>query len=122
MKKLWGTRFSKKTDHRIAELISSLPFDIRLAAHDIEGSIAHAEMLGRTRTIPVADARKIVAGLKRIRGQVLKGKVQPDPHAEDVHTWIQHLLSKEVGKAAEEQYPGSRDHHSSKQPGSASRR
>ena len=66
MKKLWGTRFSKKTDRRIEELISSLSFDTRLAAYDIEGSIAHAQMLGRTGIIPLADARQLVAGLKRI--------------------------------------------------------
>ena len=50
--KLWGGRFSKQTDERMNDFHSSLSFDQRLAVDDIQGSIAHARMLGETGIIP----------------------------------------------------------------------
>ncbi|MBI2871283.1 MAG: argininosuccinate lyase [Candidatus Omnitrophica bacterium] len=100
MTKLWGTRFGKKTNRRIEELTSSLAFDARLAPYDVEGSIAHAQMLGKTRVISRADSDRLVKGLGRIQKKLAQGRLRPDPRAEDVHTWIQGLLEKEVGRVA----------------------
>ena len=97
MKKLWGTRFKKGIDSHVEKLISSLSFDVRLAVYDVEGSIAHAQMLGDTGTIKRGDARQVVKGLERISSRIVRGTLKPDPKAEDVHTWIQSELTKEVG-------------------------
>ena len=54
-KKLWGTRFSKKTSALTDKFTSSIAFDQRLAKYDILGSMAHAKMLGKQKIIPTAD-------------------------------------------------------------------
>ena len=73
--KLWGGRFEKKTDGLVDDFHSSITFDQRLYNQDINGSIAHATMLGEQGIIPKEDADKIVAGLKEIKADVAAGKV-----------------------------------------------
>ena len=63
MSKLWGGRFSKKSNPLADQFSFSIAYDKRLARYDVEGSIAHAEMLGKCRIIPKKDATKIVDGL-----------------------------------------------------------
>jgi argininosuccinate lyase len=99
-KKLWGTRFSKKTNAMVDKFTSSISYDQRLAKYDILGSIAHATMLGKKKIIPSADAAKIVNGLKSILKDVVAGKFKFDPAAEDIHSNIQDLLLKKAGSAA----------------------
>ena len=98
--KLWGGRFSNPTDALIERLNNSLSFDARLWREDIEGSIAHASMLGSTGIIPAADAEAIVGGLRRIRSGLEDGSMQLDPDAEDVHTAIELLLREHIGSVA----------------------
>ena len=62
--KLWGGRFEKSTDGMVDDFHSSITFDKRLYKQDIEGSIAHATMLGEQGILTPADADAIVAGLK----------------------------------------------------------
>src|SRR5215831_17558009 len=64
--RLWGGRFEGRTDALIERLNNSLAFDARLWRQDIEGSIAHAAMLGATGIIPQDEAMQIVAGLKAL--------------------------------------------------------
>jgi argininosuccinate lyase len=100
-KKLWGSRFAKKTSKMVEKFTSSISFDKRLAKYDILGSIAHAKMLGKKRIIPAKDAKLIVAGLRVILKDVERGKFKFDPAAEDIHSNIQDLLLKKIGKAAD---------------------
>ncbi len=99
-KKLWGTRFSKKTNILVDRFTSSISYDQRLAKYDILGSIAHATMLGKQKIISLPDAGKIVKGLKTILKEVNNGKFKFDPSAEDIHSNIQDLLFTKVGNAA----------------------
>lgn len=99
-KKLWGSRFSKKTSALTDRFTSSISFDKRLAKYDILGSIAHAKMLGKQRIIPLKDATSIVKGLNIILKDVTRGKIKFDPSAEDIHSNIQDLLLKKIGKVA----------------------
>ena len=98
--RLWGGRFSKRTDPLVERYTSSIAVDHRLAWYDVLGSIAHASMLGRCRIIPPADSRKLVAGLLRILRDIASGRWMPDPRAEDVHSQIHATLLKRVGPAA----------------------
>ncbi len=66
MSKLWGGRFEGKTDELVERFTESVSFDARLAPWDIQGSIAHARMLGDCEIISKSDSRKIVSGLKQI--------------------------------------------------------
>jgi argininosuccinate lyase len=99
-KKLWGSRFSKKTNALVDKFTSSISFDKRLAKYDVLGSIAHAQMLGKSKIIPISDANLIVKGLKVILKEVERGKFKVDAKAEDIHSYIQEVLAKKIGKAA----------------------
>ncbi len=99
-KKLWGTRFPKKTNLLTDKFTSSISFDKRLAKYDVLGSIAHAKMLGKQGIIPVKDAALIVKGLDLILKDLNKGKFKFDPKAEDIHSNVQAVLLKKVGKVA----------------------
>lgn len=101
MSKLWGGRFSKKSDPLADQFSFSLSYDKRLAKHDIAGSIAHAEMLGKCKIIPAKDAQKIVSGLKKIQAQVASSKFKFSDTDEDVHTNIQNVLKKLIGAEAD---------------------
>ena len=52
MKKLWGGRFKEKTSKSVESFTESVSFDCRLWKYDIEGSIAHAKMLGKQGIVP----------------------------------------------------------------------
>lgn len=99
-KKLWGTRFAKKTSLLTDKFTSSISFDQRLAKFDILGSIAHARMLGIQKIIPAKDVSLIVKGLQSILKDVQSGKFRFDPAAEDIHSNIQDLLAKKIGTAS----------------------
>ncbi|NLH98635.1 MAG: argininosuccinate lyase [Chthonomonadales bacterium] len=98
--KLWGGRFEAETDPLIERLNNSLAFDARLWREDIEGSIAHASMLGRTGIIPASEADLIVAGLREILAGLADGSIAFDPGAEDVHTAVESLLRARIGPVA----------------------
>ena len=59
--KLWGGRFTKETDKLVNDFNASIGFDKRLYKQDIEGSIAHATMLGDCNIIPKEDSELIVS-------------------------------------------------------------
>ena len=99
-KKMWGTRFPKKTNALVDKFTSSISFDKRLAKYDVLGSIAHARMLGKNRIIPFKDSQSIVKGLDSILKEVKSGRFKFDPQAEDIHSNIQDALFKKIGKAA----------------------
>ncbi len=66
--KLWGGRFAKKTDYLVEDFHSSISFDQRLYRQDIQGSIAHARMLGKQGIITTEEADQLVAGYKLSNG------------------------------------------------------
>jgi argininosuccinate lyase len=98
--KLWGGRFSKRTDPLVERYTSSIHVDYRLAPYDVAGSIAHAKMLGRCRIVSARDASRIVRGLTRIAGRIESGRWRPDASAEDVHSQIQQELERLIGPPA----------------------
>lgn len=99
-KKLWGARFAKKTNSLVEKFTSSISFDQRLAKYDVLGSIAHAEMLGKQKIIPMKDTKLIVKGLNAILKDLEKRKFKFDPKQEDIHSNIQEALLKKVGNTA----------------------
>ena len=64
--KLWAGRFQKEIDSKTNDFNSSISFDSRMYREDIEGSIAHAQMLGQCGIIEQGEAEKIAEGLKGI--------------------------------------------------------
>ena len=61
---MWGGRFAEAPDELIASFTASVALDKELAIYDIQGSIAHAKMLGRQQIITPAEADKIIEGLR----------------------------------------------------------
>ncbi len=100
MKKLWGSRFAKKTSLLADQFSSSISFDKRLAKYDLMGSIAHAKMLGKSKIIPLKDSQKIVKGLNEILSKVKKNKFKFNLKAEDIHSDVQQALENRIGSVA----------------------
>jgi argininosuccinate lyase len=97
VRKPWGGRFSGSVNSFVEGFTESVSFDHRLAEFDIEGSIAHAEMLGEKKIISRNDSRKIVQGLKSILSDIISGKFYFDPRLEDVHMNIEAELIDKIG-------------------------
>lgn len=97
MSKLWGGRFTKETNKLVEEFTASIEFDQLLALEDIEGSVAHVQMLGETGVIPQEDAEVIKQGLLTIKQKVEHGQVEFSVDDEDIHMNIERLLIEEVG-------------------------
>ncbi|MCL2107742.1 MAG: argininosuccinate lyase [Oscillospiraceae bacterium] len=97
--KLWKGRFAKEIDSKVNDFNSSIAFDCRMFREDIEVSLAHAEMLGKTGIIPQSDSEKIVAELQKIRAEIDNGELLFDYEAEDIHTFIEAELTKRIGDA-----------------------
>ncbi|MEG6572473.1 argininosuccinate lyase [[Clostridium] cellulosi] len=95
--KLWAGRFKKETDERVNDFNSSIRFDSRMYKDDIEGSIAHATMLGECGIIAMQESLEIIGGLKEILADLESGKLQFDPEAEDIHMFIEAELTKRIG-------------------------
>ena len=64
MQQLWGSRFSKSPEKIVSDFNSSLSFDSKLYQYDIEGSIAHAKMLGLQGILSCEEAEQIINALK----------------------------------------------------------
>ncbi|MDE6539749.1 MAG: argininosuccinate lyase [Ruminococcus sp.] len=94
---MWAGRFSKKIDDTVNAFNSSIAFDGRMYRHDIQGSIAHATMLGDCGIIPKEDSLQIIDGLKEILADIDSGKLELDPSTEDIHMFIEAELTKRLG-------------------------
>ena len=91
----------KKSPSKLLESINnSIDIDQRMYKEDIEGSIAHATMLGKQKIISKKDQTKIVNGLKVILQNINSGKIQFKSELEDIHMNIESLLFKQIGKTA----------------------
>ena len=97
MAKMWAGRFSKEVDETVNAFNSSIAFDGRMYKHDIQGSIAHAAMLGKCGIISMEDSEKIQKGLAEILWDIENGKLEFDMTAEDIHMFIEAELTKRLG-------------------------
>jgi len=100
LRKLWGGRFEGETDALIEQLNNSLVFDARMWRQDIDGSIAHARMLGSTGILTETEAVTLVDGLEALAADITAGVTSLPPDAEDVHTAVEGLLRERLGPVA----------------------
>ncbi|MCP3900651.1 MAG: argininosuccinate lyase, partial [Desulfobacteraceae bacterium] len=98
--KLWGGRFSEKTDKLVEKINASISFDKRLYSKDIEGSIAHVKMLAHESIIKEDEADKIVKGLLKVHAQIEKGEIKYSNELEDIHMHVEDALGKVTGEVA----------------------
>ena len=97
--KLWKGRFQKEADPKTNDFNSSISIDSRMYHEDIEGSMAHAAMLGECGIIDKSESEKIIAGLKAILADLDSGALTIDPDAEDIHTFVEGELTARIGDA-----------------------
>ena len=97
MDKMWKGRFSKELDSRVNDFNSSISFDSRMYKEDIQGSIAHATMLGNQGIIEKEDSALIVKTLNDILDDLISGKLEFDMNAEDIHMFVEAELTKRIG-------------------------
>ncbi|OGW84421.1 MAG: argininosuccinate lyase [Omnitrophica bacterium RIFCSPLOWO2_01_FULL_45_10] len=99
-KKLWGGRFSKKTDPLVEEFTKSIYYDYKLSEYDLLGSMIHVEILRNAGYLKAGEAARLYKGLKSIYEDVKNGEFKPDERSEDIHTDIQNKLEARVGSVA----------------------
>jgi argininosuccinate lyase len=93
-------RFKEEIDDAVMRYVASVPFDWRLYRYDIEGSIAHAEMLARQKIITQQEFSRIKYGLISIVREIETGDFQFKTQLEDVHMNIESRLFEKIGEIA----------------------
>ena len=97
MDKMWAGRFTKALDKEADDFNSSLHFDCKMFRQDIQGSIAHAQMLAKQGIITQNDCEEIIDGLTGILDDIISGKLTFDSGAEDIHMFIEAELTQRKG-------------------------
>ena len=97
MAKMWAGRTAGETDSIADAFNSSIAFDCRMYKQDIEGSMAHAAMLGAKSIIAPAEAEALIDGLDGILRDMDSGKLLPDMECEDIHMFVEQVLTERIG-------------------------
>ena len=97
MAKMWAGRTDGKTEKIADDFNSSIYFDCRMYRQDITGSMAHAAMLAGKGIISQTDADTLIAGLEGILQDLDSGKLQFDMTCEDIHMFVEQVLTDRVG-------------------------
>jgi argininosuccinate lyase len=104
--KVWGGRFREDLDEVVERFNASLPFDRRLYAQDIQGSIAHCRMLAKQGIISKEDGSRMETALAEIKIEMDQdGKVFEEDY-EDIHTLVEKRLIQKVGVLGEKLHTG----------------
>ena len=104
--KLWGGRFTKETDQLVNNFNASISFDQKFYKQDIEGSIAHAAMLGHQGIISEEESSKIQEGLKGILSDIEDGRLEITDEYEDIHTFMEATLIERIGDVGKKLHTG----------------
>jgi len=104
--KLWGGRFSEATDAFVERFTASVTFDQRMALEDIQGSLAHAQMLSEVGVLTENEYRQIEGGLKAIAAEIEAGEFPWSVQLEDVHMNIEARLTDRIGATGKKLHTG----------------
>ncbi|MCI8608670.1 MAG: argininosuccinate lyase [Firmicutes bacterium] len=96
--KLWTGRFLKEEDAAANDFNASTAYDIRMWKQDILGSMAHAKMLGKQGIITDQESADMVIHLQEIYWDMEAGRLAPEPEDEDIHMFIERVLTKRTGE------------------------
>ena len=104
--KMWAGRLSGDVDEGLNRLNQSIGFDSRMFQEDIQGSMAHATMLGAVGVLEEEESRKIVEGLEQILQDLKEGRLAIDPQAEDIHMFVEQVLTSRLGDLGKKLHTG----------------
>ena len=102
----WSDRFEQGLNPAIERFNASIGFDIALLQEDLDGSVAHARMLGRCGVISTEEAQRLIDGLEAIRAEAAAGAFQPGVEAEDVHFAVERRLTERLGAPGKKLHTG----------------
>ena len=88
----WSQRFEQGLHPAIERFNASIGFDIALLQQDLDGSIAHARMLGSCGVISEVEAVQLIEGLENVRAEAARGEFNPGLESEDVHFAVERRL------------------------------
>lgn len=94
---MWAGRTNGEINKLADDFNSSISFDKRMYKQDITGSMAHALMLGSKGIITRAEADTLIDGLSEILDDIESGKLQIDENAEDIHMFVEQVLTERLG-------------------------
>jgi argininosuccinate lyase len=103
---LWGGRFEEATDELLRQFGDSIPFDQRMYAADIRGSIAYAAALAKVALITPEEHDQLVAGLQQVKTEFDAGTFQVELGDEDIHTAVERRLGELIGPVAGKLHTG----------------
>ena len=106
VEKPWGGRFTEPTDAFVEAFTASVTFDKRLYAHDIRGSVAHAQMLAHVGVLTMAESESIIGGLEAIKEEIEQGQFDWSIALEDVHMNIEARLIERIGDVGKKLHTG----------------
>jgi argininosuccinate lyase len=104
--KLWGGRFNEPTDSFVQRFTASVDFDQRMAAEDINGSLAHAQMLCAAGVLSEVELEDIRRGLAQVRDEITSGSFNWSVALEDVHMNIEARLTELIGITGKKLHTG----------------
>ena len=102
----WSDRFEEGLHPSIERFNASIGFDITLLQQDLDGSVAHARMLGRCDLISAQESEQLIEGLETIRQEAAAGDFNPGLEAEDVHFAVERRLIELLGPLGKKLHPG----------------
>lgn len=97
---MWGSRFQNLASDLMQEINQSISFDKTLYKQDIQGSMAHAKMLMKTKIISQNDFQKISQGLTKILSEIENNQFVFKIELEDIHMNIESRLKELIGESA----------------------
>ena len=104
--KTWSGRFNEPVSELVKKYTGSIDFDKRLAKWDIDGSLAHAEMLKRVGVLSEQDLAAIQQGMAEIIADIKSGNIEWSLDLEDVHMNIERRLTDKIGDAGKRLHTG----------------
>ncbi|MCG6503686.1 argininosuccinate lyase [Kingella sp. SNUBH-2017] len=104
--KTWSGRFDEPVSELVKQYTASIPFDHRLARHDIQGSLAHAQMLCKAGVLSESDLADIRRGMAEILEEIDAGSLKWSLDLEDVHMNIERRLTEKIGDAGKRLHTG----------------
>ena len=102
----WSDRFEEGLHPSIERFNASIGFDITLLQQDLDGSVAHARMLGRCNVISAQESEQLIDGLEAIRREAAAGEFNPGLEAEDVHFAVERRLIELLGPLGKKLHTG----------------
>ena len=117
MAQLWGGRFTKETDQLVYNFNASISFDQKFYRQDIQGSMAHVTMLASVGILTEEEKDAIMNGLQSILDDVESGKLEITSEYEDIHSFVEAVLTERIGDAGKKLHTGRSRNDLSARPG-----